>query len=174
MKSISPTCIFDNIIGGCFCSGFNLFTFDFRTLSKYPNYITSQLHSWVLSLPITQKTFGFLLTAPICHQRLLLSLPKIQEFFLCKIHLQTHILQETHTSNDVKSYLSHWTGPFEHLVVNRAEKPMDSDKSLVFFTGIVSAAILYGRPSLMVILYIYVVLENLWNTFSCTTSYYFT
>ena len=46
---------------------------------------------------------------------------------------------------------------------------MDSDKSLVFSTGTVSAATLCGRPSLVVILYIYVVLELLRNTFSGTT-----
>ena len=38
---------------------------------------------------------------------------------------------------------------------------MDSGKSLVFSTGTVSAATLCGRPSLVVILYIYVVLEHL-------------
>ena len=38
---------------------------------------------------------------------------------------------------------------------------MDCDKSLIFSTGSVSAAMLCGRPSLVVILYIYVVPEDL-------------
>ena len=88
VTSISPIYIFDNIIGGCFWVDSTYSHLISRLFIKLSYLYHLQVYSRVLSLPTMQKTFGFLLPAPICHQRLLLSLPKIQKFlFLCKIHL---------------------------------------------------------------------------------------